>query len=141
MKKTLSLISLVLAVGMLAGYVGAQVDAQSYWIARLNWMSGAALDFIQRTNSSGQLVTYNNKTGDNALTLDDDDGSLTLRTRTSAQIGALTPTAANALLVNSSASVLCISTGTGQGAWVVVGSTQAASQAVTGETGTVKRCW
>lgn len=139
--KKLSLIAVAVAVGLIGSMLVAQQDSASFWVSRLNWMSGAALNFIQRTNSNGQLIIYNNTTGDNAMTIDDGTGEVTLRARTSAQMGALAPNAAGSLLLNSSANVLCISTGTGQGAWVVVGSTQAASQAVTGELGTVKRCW
>lgn len=141
MKKTLSLASLVLALGVLAGYVGAQVDAQSYWIARLNWMSGAALNFIQRTNSNGQLITYNNTTGDNAVTIDDATGGVILRSRTSTQLGTQAPSAAGELMFNSSANTLCISSGTGPGAYIMIVSTVAAGNVVTGEAGTQRRCW
>lgn len=129
-----------LSIALIGSYVVAQAD-QSFWAGRINWMVSGALNFIERVNSSGQLVIYNNTTGDESLNIDDADGSALLRSRTSAQIGVLTPTRTGALIVNSSVNALCIATSTVQGGWVVVGSTAAANQMIAGDTGNYKRCW
>lgn len=139
--KKLSLIAVAVAVGLIGSMLVAQQDSASFWVSRLNWMSGAALNFIQRTNSNGQLIIYNNTTGDNAMTIDDGTGGMILRSRTSTQLGTQTPSAAGELIFNSSANTLCVSSGTGVGAYIMIVSTVAAGNVVTGESGTQRRCW
>lgn len=50
-------------------------------------------------------------------------GQTQLYTRTSTQIGALTPAGSGYMLINITTAGLCISTGTGAGAWVYVSTT------------------
>ena len=113
---------IAVALAMLSGIAGA-VATRSYEVLILRFMNGANAAFTARVNSSGQLVIADNSSVNGAVaTFDDGDGSLLLRTRTSAQISALAPTAANELLLNSSFPGLCVSTGTTTGAWVFISS-------------------
>lgn len=88
--------------------------------------SGQAL-WKAGVNSSGQFViTENNNINAPLLTIDDSSGAMLMRTRTTAQLATLTPSAAGEVIVNSSYPALCISTGATVGAWVMVSSYTAA---------------
>lgn len=130
---TLAVCAAILTAG-LAGlfpkYAKAQAAAMEGVLLRL--LSSTGLPAWQaRVNSSGQLEFDENTNINGAvLTVDDNDGSLALRSRTSAQIQALAPSAAGELLINSTANIVCKSTGTGIGAWVVVIASRTAAQVV-----------
>lgn len=131
--KKISLFGVAMVVlSFAAGIAISQTDPRQS-VGRLDWLSSGALKFVQRMNSSDQMVIYNEGTGDNSLLIDDGDGALYPRTRTAAQIKSLTPAAANGILINSDSNTMCLSTGTGQGAWVYI------SSAVTGSVFTP--CW
>lgn len=68
---------------------------------------GADFDVVENTNL-----------GATVLSLDATDGSMSIRARTSTQLSTLAPSAADEMVMNTTVHSLCISTGTGAGAWV-----------------------
>lgn len=111
---------------LLAGYVGAQTE-QYLRTGRLDWTLAGATSFIQSVNSSGQLETRENVNLNEAVVVvDDGSGSVGLRQVTTTQLGALTPSSSGYAIIDITNARLCLSSGTGRGAWIVPSSYTAA---------------
>lgn len=71
------------------------------------------------TNSGNDLVfNENSAIGAPVLTIESSSGGLVLRARTSAQLQLLAPGQAGEIAFNTTTANVCMSTGTGAGAWV-----------------------
>ena len=86
--------------------------------SRIKLFNSGSYAWLMRVASNGQLQFWDNVNGRIALTIDDNTGGIGLRSRTSAQIREITPTQAGLVIYNSSGAGLCVSSGTGNGAWV-----------------------
>ena len=124
-----SRLAVAAVIGLAVAAVAAPLTISA--VNRLVLKSGASQAYTVSVNSSGQLVVLENlNVKAPVITVDDGNGTMILRSRTSAQIAAMTPTVAGELIFNSSVVGLCVSSGTTGSAYVYISSYTTATSGV-----------
>lgn len=107
MKKTFTLLALVLTVGAVIGFTAPKVIAST-----TGWLYGHGLIIDSVPGTTVAAIKA--------------DGVLTIGSFTSVQLTAKTPAAAGEIVYNSTNVNLCVSTGATAGAYITLASTSAA---------------